>query len=136
MPLVVQLVGTHRSGKTLTLTRVVRALRRSGRSVAVLKHSHHRIDLRGTDTDRFARSGADAVVFASGRTVAFLPDDPVRFATFLPVDVQLVEGFHRRRLGRRFLISRPTDSDAVARAILNYVRMAVAPPRRGRRARP
>jgi molybdopterin-guanine dinucleotide biosynthesis adapter protein len=122
MPLIVQLVGTHRSGKTLALTSVVRSLRRSGRTVAVLKHSHHRLDLPGTDTDRYVRSRANAVVFASHRTVAFLPDDPVHFASELPVDVLLVEGFHQRRLGRRFRIERPEDAPAVARAILDYLR--------------
>jgi molybdopterin-guanine dinucleotide biosynthesis adapter protein len=136
MPLVVQLVGTHRSGKTLTLTTVVRALRRSGRTVAVLKHSHHRLDLPGSDTDRYVRSRADAVVFASHRTVAFLPDDAVRFASRLPVDVLLVEGFHLRRLGRRFRIDRPAEAPSVARSILAYVRSAPVRPRRRRRTPP
>jgi molybdopterin-guanine dinucleotide biosynthesis adapter protein len=122
MPLVVQVVGTHRSGKTLALTRAVRALRRSGRTVAVLKHSHHRLDLPGTDTDRYVRSRANAVVFASHRTVAFIPEDAVRFARQLPVDVLLIEGFHRRRLGRRFRIEAPEQATAVARAIVEYVR--------------
>jgi molybdopterin-guanine dinucleotide biosynthesis adapter protein len=135
MPLVVQLVGTHRSGKTLALTKVVRALRRSGRTVAVLKHSHHRLDLPGTDTDRYVRSHADAVVFASHRTVAFLPDDALRFASRLPVDVLLVEGYHRRRLGRRFEISDAREASPVARAILEYIRSIPRRPRR-RRARP
>jgi molybdopterin-guanine dinucleotide biosynthesis adapter protein len=133
MPLVVQLVGTHRSGKTLALTKVVRALRRTGRTVAVLKHSHHRLDLPGTDTDRYVRSRADAVVFASHRTVAFLPDDAVRFARRLPVDVLLVEGFHLRRLGHRFRIEHPDEATAVARAIVDYVRSASPDPRRTRR---
>ncbi len=136
MPRIVQLVGTHRSGKTLALTRVVRALHRSGRTVAVLKHSHHRLDLPGTDTDRYVRSRADAVVFASHRTVAFLPEDAVGFARRLPVDVLLVEGFHRRRLGRRFRISRASEAIPVARAILSYLRATLPARSPGRRVRP
>jgi molybdopterin-guanine dinucleotide biosynthesis adapter protein len=135
MPLVVQLVGTHRSGKTLTLTTVVRALRRSGRTVAVLKHSHHRMDLPGTDTDRYVRSGAHAVVFASHRTVAFLPGDALLFARRLPVDVLLVEGYHRRRLGRRFEIADAKDAPALARTILAYIRTSSSGGRRRRRGR-
>jgi molybdopterin-guanine dinucleotide biosynthesis adapter protein len=120
-PLVVQLVGTHGAGKTLTLTQVVRALRARGRSVAVVKHSHHAIDVAGTDTDRLTRSGADAVVFASGRTVAFLPLDAVEFTRSLGTDVILVEGYHRRKLGTRFRIRAPAESADVARKILAHL---------------
>jgi molybdopterin-guanine dinucleotide biosynthesis adapter protein len=136
MPLIVQLVGTHRSGKTLALTRVVRSLRRGGRSVAVLKHSHHRLDLPRKDTDRYVRSQADAVIFASHRTVAFLPGDALRFARSLPVDVLLVEGYHGRRLGRRFEISQPGEAAAVVRSILAYIRDRLPPvPHRSRARR-
>lgn len=121
MPVVVQLVGTHRSGKTLALTRVVRGLRREGRRVAVLKHSHHAVDLPGTDTDRYVRSGANAVIFSARRTVAFLPVDGLDLALDLPVDVVLIEGYHRRRLGRRFSIDGVAEVDRVVRAIRAYL---------------
>ncbi len=92
--------------------------------MAVLKHSHHPIDLPGSDTDRYVRAGARAVVFASDRTVAFLPDDPVRLALAQPVDVVLVEGYHRRRLGRRFRVRDPDDVGRIAREIVEYLESA------------
>jgi len=121
VPVIVQLVGSHRSGKTLTLTRVVRALRRRRLSVVVVKHSHHRIDLAGTDTDRYARSGATAVFFASDRTVGFLPGSALAWARRLRPDVVLIEGDHRHRRGRRFVIGEPAASAALAREIVAFV---------------
>ncbi len=135
MPLVVQVVGTHGAGKTLALTKVLRYLQRHGRSVAVLKHSHHAIDLPGSDTDRLVRAGARAVVFASDRTVAFLPDDPIELALAQPVDVVLVEGYHRRRLGRRFRVRDPADAGRVAREIAEYLESALPTVRTRRRSK-
>ena len=121
VPVTIQIVGEHRAGKTVTLVRVLRALRRRGLAVGVLKHSDHAIDLRGKDTDRFRRGGAEAVVFASDRLVAFLPGDPVAFARRLPVDVLLVEGYRSRRVGHRFEIASPAESRRVAAGILRYL---------------
>jgi len=135
MPLVVQLVGSHGSGKTVALTRVVRRLRRSGWRVTVLKHSHHAIDLRGTDTDRYRRSGANAVVFAGRDSVAFLDGDPLRFARSLPSDVLLIEGYHARRLGRRFRIDGPHDVDRIVREIRAYLERKLRGPSPRRPAR-
>ncbi len=131
----IQVVGRQGSGKTLTLTRAVRELHRRGRKIAVVKHSHHSLDLRGKDTDRFVRSGADAVIFAASRTVAFLPVDALRFARALPVDVILVEGYHGRRLGRRFEARTPRDATRLSREIAGYVdeRLARGVPRARRR---
>jgi molybdopterin-guanine dinucleotide biosynthesis protein MobB len=97
----------------------------------VLKHSHHPVDLRGTDTDRLARSGAEAVIFASDRTVAFLPTDGLELARGLASDVLLVEGYHARRLGRRYEVRTPSEARGVAAEIVRYVLE-----RGGRRARP
>jgi molybdopterin-guanine dinucleotide biosynthesis adapter protein len=102
--------------------------------VTVVKHSHHPIDLPGADTDRFVRGGADAVVFASNRTVAFLPTDPLALARSLGTDVVLVEGFHRRPLGNRFRIRSPRESQSLAREIVAHLDRRLAP-RRARRAR-
>jgi len=119
--IIVQLVGSHRSGKTLALSRVVRALRRRRLSVVVIKHSHHAIDLAGTDTDRYVRSGATAVFFASARTVGFLPGDALAWARRLRPDVVLVEGYHRRRLGTRFEIDSPDEATTRAKEIEAFV---------------
>ncbi|MGI0068146.1 MAG: molybdopterin-guanine dinucleotide biosynthesis protein MobB [Thermoplasmata archaeon] len=121
LPIIVQVVGRQGSGKPLALTRALRELRRRGARVAVLKHSHHSLDLRGKDTDRLVRSGADAVVFASSRTIAFVPGDAVRFARSLPVDVVLVEVYHGRHIGRRWEVRAPGDATRLAHEIVSYV---------------
>jgi molybdopterin-guanine dinucleotide biosynthesis protein B len=113
-----QVVGPSGSGKTLALEGAIRRLRARGLRVAVLKHSHHPLEVAGKDTDRLRRSGSDVVVFASDQCVVFSDWDPVELAHVLPVDVVLIEGFGTRRFpGRRFLVRRPEGADTTAAAI-------------------
>ncbi len=135
MPLTIQLIGSHGAGKTLALSFAVRALKRRGLRVAVIKHSHHAIDLAGTDTARYRESRADVVVFAGRETVTFAPVAPRRAAQLVPTDVWLVEGDHRHRWGKRFAIRRPSDSRAVGRAIVAYALARLPAPRRPGRGR-
>jgi molybdopterin-guanine dinucleotide biosynthesis adapter protein len=118
MPAMCQVVGPSGSGKTLTLERTIRRLRRRGLRVAVLKHSHHRLAVEGKDTTRLRRSGSRVVLFASDECVLFSDWDPAELAAVLPVDVVLVEGFHRRRFpGPRFTVRDPAEADAIAERI-------------------
>ena len=57
--------GPSGSGKTTLISGLIRRYRSEGRSVAVIKHTHHPIDgaPRG-DTEIFRRSGADPVILA------------------------------------------------------------------------
>lgn len=131
-PRMFQLVGKSGSGKTLTLEKATRLLRRKGLRVAVLKHSHHPMDLPGKDTDRVRRSGANMVLFASDRTVIIGSWDPIRVIHLLPADVVLIEGYHRRRLtDHRFVINSPEDSTRVAKAIS----ASAGPPRKAAQIR-
>jgi molybdopterin-guanine dinucleotide biosynthesis adapter protein len=121
-PLIIQVVGRSGSGKTLTLVSAIGRLRRRGLRVAVLKHSHHPMDLPGKDTSRLRRGGADLVLFSSDRTVVIGDWDPIRLLPLLPVDVVLVEGYHGRRLSPlRFVVRNPEDARRVARAIVSSV---------------
>jgi molybdopterin-guanine dinucleotide biosynthesis protein B len=115
MTAMIQVVGPSGAGKTRALEEAIRLLRARGLRVAVLKHSHHPLDLAGKDTDRLRASGAEAVLFASEASVLFSDWDPVVLAGILPVDVVLVEGFHRRRFpGRRFAVRAPGAAAAIA----------------------
>lgn len=104
------MVGHSGSGKTLVVTRAVRTLRSRGLTVAVVKHSHHDPDLRGKDSDRFYRAGADLVLFASRSSFLRIRSPVDALVRVLPVDVVLVEGFHRRTFGGlRLHVDRPGE---------------------------
>ena len=98
---VIQVVGPSGSGKTTTIVKVVRRLRRMGFRVAVLKHTHHDIDVPGKDSWRFLEEGgADAsiVVRGGGERVAVftrLSLEDVLEVLRLSFDIVLVEGFSR-----------------------------------------
>ncbi len=122
-PRIVQIIGTSGSGKTLTVTRVTERLSRRGLRVAVLKHSHHPIDLSGKDTDRYRRSGAGLVLFASHGLTLMADIDPLQILPYLPVDVALIEGYHRRSLTpHRF---RVRDSRDVPKVVARILRLGL-----------
>ncbi|HWR58315.1 MAG TPA: molybdopterin-guanine dinucleotide biosynthesis protein B, partial [Thermodesulfovibrionales bacterium] len=60
----VALSGFSGSGKTTLITRILPELKKQGLSVGVLKHIHHKlnVDIKGKDTERFFRAGADFVL--------------------------------------------------------------------------
>ncbi|OGO19675.1 MAG: molybdopterin-guanine dinucleotide biosynthesis protein B, partial [Chloroflexi bacterium RBG_16_50_9] len=64
---VVAFAGKSGVGKTTLLEKVVRELKIRGLRVAVIKHSHHdiEIDQPGKDSWRFARAGSDVVAISS-----------------------------------------------------------------------
>ncbi len=122
-----QLLGPSGSGKTLALSLAVRRLARHGLRVAVVKHSHHSIDLPGKDTDRLRRSGARFVLFASNDLTLMSRCDPLALLRSLPVDAVLVEGYGGRRLSaQRFTIRSPKEAPAVAERIVRSVGAAKA----------
>ena len=98
---VIQVVGPSGSGKTTTIVKVVRSLRELGFKVAVLKHTHHEIDVPGKDSWRFLEEGgaeASIVVRGDGERVAIftrLSLEDILEVLRLSFDVVLVEGFSR-----------------------------------------
>lgn len=126
-PFVIQVIGTSGAGKTLVVERAVRRLVARRLSVAVVKHSHHRPDLRGKDTDRFRRAGASLVLFAGPSSFLSFDGDPADLIPVLPVDVVLVEGYSRRRVGGvRLVVHSPEEAPGLVARIV-----ASAPSRRG-----
>lgn len=101
------------------MERLVRALRRRGLSVAVVKHSDHAPELAGKDTDRFERAGARWVVFSGPRSFVTFRGEFSPHVRDLPCDVVLVEGYSRRRLGSvRVEVPSPRDVPRIARELL------------------
>jgi len=68
---VVSVVGYSGSGKTQLLEVLVPELRRRGYRIAVVKHTHHAVEMDqpGTDSWRLYRSGADVIVLSSPEKV-------------------------------------------------------------------
>lgn len=86
------------SGKTTLLEKLIPALKKRGLRVAVIKHHHGEApeaETPGTDTWRFSRAGADAVVLASGdRSLAAAVKE-------IPsVDLILVEGYKNEAISQ------------------------------------
>lgn len=102
---VVGLVGYSGSGKTTFLEKLVTELVARGYRLAVVKHTHHRIELDrpGKDTWRLARAGAGTVVLASPGALYLVrkwegdpgPLEAVEAAAAGGADLVLVEGYKR-----------------------------------------
>lgn len=97
---IVGISGYSGSGKTTLIEKILPQLKRQGFSVGVIKHIHHKlsIDVKGKDTDRFFRAGADCV-FAHDAQQGFMRsgyenETPPELAGRFPraLDLILVEG--------------------------------------------
>jgi len=70
---IISVAGYKKSGKTGLVERIVEALKRYGQ-VGTVKHLHeHSLNIRGTDTWKHARAGADVVIGVT-------PDELVKFS--------------------------------------------------------
>lgn len=64
---VIGFVGFSGAGKTTIVTKLIKALRAKGLSVAVIKHTHHHFDIdrKGKDSYLFREAGAQQVILGS-----------------------------------------------------------------------
>jgi molybdopterin-guanine dinucleotide biosynthesis protein MobB len=104
--LVVAAVGRSGSGKTVTLEYLIGKLSAEGYQIGSIKHVHHKgftMDKEGTNTWRYAKAGAKAIVAVSPEEVAIikkteLPLEDLDQMTALlkdeKLDIIFVEGFH------------------------------------------
>ncbi|HTY08302.1 MAG TPA: molybdopterin-guanine dinucleotide biosynthesis protein B [Candidatus Edwardsbacteria bacterium] len=103
---IIAIAGPSDSGKTTLVEKLVRALRRKGYAIGVLKHTHARIkfDRAGTDTDRFRKAGAvlsaitDDATLARFSMVSGTPPRNLINALAKDVDLLIVEGYKREAL--------------------------------------
>jgi len=117
MPCIIQVVGKKDSGKTSSIEKAVKKLKERNYTVAVIKHSHHEIDLQGKDTFRFWNAGADIVIFNDSKCVAFYKCN-LDLIFLLPVDVVIIEGYKELNLGKKIEINSPSEIDKVAEKIV------------------
>ncbi|MDM7274702.1 MAG: molybdopterin-guanine dinucleotide biosynthesis protein B [Thermoprotei archaeon] len=122
---VVQVVGPSGSGKTSSIVRSAMKFKAMGLKVAVLKHTHHQVDVAHKDSWRFIEEGlADysIVVMGSGERVAvFLRDsslDEVMEIVEGKVDVVLIEGFKYLNFGYKVETGLGADPERVSEAIV------------------
>ena len=125
------------TGKTTLLTQLIPILKNKGLKLALIKHSHHHfeIDHKGKDSYRLREAGADQMVIASKKRIAWIAeldddnDEPslVEALSALrldDIDVVLVEGFkgesfdkielHRRELNKPYMYVEDNNVMAVA----------------------
>jgi molybdopterin-guanine dinucleotide biosynthesis protein B len=125
MTCIVQLVGPSGSGKTRVIVSVSRRLKNLGFKVAVVKHTHHHVDVPGKDSWRFIEEGgADYAVVLRGsgeRVAVFTRDqsiDRVVGELSKTVDVILVEGFKDLRLGYKVELGEGENLEEVSEKVL------------------
>lgn len=126
------MAGFSGSGKTTLLCKLIPLLTERGIRVAVVKHSHHTMELDkpGKDSHRLRESGASQMLLASPNQVAlFLPQPDsdnlsaqLRLLDWANLDCVLVEGYrhsaipkleiHRPATGKPLLCE--TDENIIA----------------------
>lgn len=164
------LVGRSGSGKTTLIEALLPRLRARGLAVSTMKHAHHgfEMDRPGKDSHRHRSAGAQEVmvvsaerwVLAAETPGASEPDVDALIERFAPVDLVLIEGFHRHShpkievhrpaLGKDMIWRPGSDIVAIAadvalpgvtvpvldlgapEAIVDFLVTACAPLRRGR----
>lgn len=104
---IVGLAGYSGSGKTTFLEKLITVLKRRGYMIGVIKHTHHIVDydLKGKDTWRHGRAGADVVALASPDSVAVFkkfnrppaPEEVMAMAMTGELDLIIIEGYKREK---------------------------------------
>ena len=100
----VTVTGWSNSGKTTILVEVVKRLTEAGINVGVIKHHGHvddGVDVKGTDSWKYSKAGANPVILSSSMQYAIFKSTPTREATRQEliaeiadeVDMIIVEGF-------------------------------------------
>jgi len=121
---IISIVGKSEGGKTTLLESLIVELKRRGRKVAIIKHTHHdfEIDEIGKDSWRFSQAGGDVVTVSSPCRFAIFKKTeqdlgPQELARFIVGDYDLIltEGFmrsdtikievHRKELSAELLCS-------------------------------
>ena len=101
---IVSIVGKSGGGKTTLLESLIVELKRRGRKIAIIKHTHHDFDIDevGKDSWRFSEAGGDVVTVSSpGRFAIFKKTErdlnPQEIARYIVGDYDLIltEGFMR-----------------------------------------
>lgn len=90
----VSITGFKNSGKTTLILHLAEALERMGKSVAIVKRSHHTLDKPTTDTGRSRKPGRTIVALGEQESALFWGNErPLhQLLSMVQSDVLLVEG--------------------------------------------
>lgn len=106
-------VGWKDSGKTTLATEIVRAFAAAGKRTAVIKHTHHGMDMPGTDTHRHLIAGAASVAGTGPESTAVIWPEEIntrRLAALMNTDILIVEGGKSLGWLPRIIVPRRDDS--------------------------
>lgn len=128
------IVGYSGSGKTTLIERLLPEFARLGKTVNVIKHSHHDLELEppGKDSARFRAAGAAEVLVASPFRFAIMhelrgmpePTLAEQLARLAPADLTLVEGFKREAIPKLEVWRAATGKPLLAPADASIVAQA------------
>jgi molybdopterin-guanine dinucleotide biosynthesis protein B len=112
---VVGIVGYKDSGKTTLTRRLARELTGKGYKVAIVKHTHHSLDVPGKDTTILGQE-VEQVAIVSAQESALFWQRPLSLEEMIPhleADVILIEGFKKEKVIPKIacLRGQPDDED-------------------------
>lgn len=116
MPPVICIVGTSKTGKTKLMEELIRNLKGHGLKVGALKYHKHgdfEIDVKGKDTWKYAKAGADTVAITSNVKFAVIKNenlltdiDEICETYFFDTDVVLADGFTQSNKPRIIVVEK------------------------------
>jgi molybdopterin-guanine dinucleotide biosynthesis protein B len=133
---VVSFIGNCNSGKTTLLEQVIRELKLREYRVAVIKHSHHDIDIDrpGKDSWRYAQAGVDIVAISSPKKMAFIDYTAIEPSLAQieqlfsgKVDIVLTEGYKSDRTAKIVVLGAEEEPSGHEEEILATVSAQVTP---------
>ncbi len=119
MPPVICIVGNNKIAKTRLMEALIKDLKNRGLSVGALKYHKHgefEIDVKGKDTWKYARAGADTVAITSSVKFAVVKNtnvptdiDEICKEYFGENDIVLVDGFTQSDKPRIIVVEKKKD---------------------------
>lgn len=120
MPPVICIVGTSKTGKTKLMEELIKDLKGRSLKVGALKYHKHgdfEIDVKGKDTWKYAKAGADTIAITSNVKFAVIKNenvmtdiDEICETYFFDTDVVLVDGFTQSDKPRIIVVENEMDA--------------------------
>jgi molybdopterin-guanine dinucleotide biosynthesis protein B len=125
MPPVICIVGTSKTGKTKLMEELIKDLKDRSLKVGALKYHKHgdfEIDVKGKDTWKYAKAGADTIAIASSVKFAVIKNenvvtdiDEICERYFYDTDVVLADGFTLSDKPRIIVVENEKDAEIFER---------------------